>query len=1087
MIKMRTPIENGTTIQLCEVGTDKTFAFCIKELVGMGGSCIVYTAVYTDAENNRFTVRLKELYPEWLDLSRDGIKLSVPDDKADSFAEAMRQFTDGYQKQMQFHELPESMNSIANIQGIYEGNGTKYIAMSCQNAVPLSDDMSLYDIFRVIRAITLQIADFHDNGYLYLDLKPQNILLYPETPEMVMLFDFDSAIPMDDIQPAHLSCTDSWAAPEILQRKYNEIGRETDIYGIGAILLYLLFHRTPALSDRRRSASWDNEIENSLLKTERPEIKCAITSILSQTLAASPTKRYSSCDDILDVIEPIITEYQKPKPYLKTFLPIGNNFFCGRDTEIAEIHDALTENDILVLHGIGGIGKTELAKHYAKAHSAEYDAAVFVRFQKDILHTVISDSNFPIANCERSEDENDNEYFERKITILQTICTSRHMIILDNFDVDDCEELDYILGLQCKLLITSRCDQSDTFPQINIDILNNEQDLIELIQYYYKTEIADESVILAIINAVQGHTMALELIAKHMQALSITPDDMIALLEEKGIVSGSDGNVRSLKDGALKKRSAYEHISALFSIFGLSEDIKQVLRYSALIGPNLIDLDDYIFCCELTGEQCNALENAIKRGWIESFEVDEEKSYLSLHPLISDVLCNELKPDIGHCERFILSASFMTEEICNYSNDERERVILWLDHTAHTIQGYSPAVTMFLDDMCANIYFIEYDIENVEWCHKKIIELIYDNNKQDNYKKQLLNSYLFLRYIDKNAHGNENSGLYLKEIKELDTPAALSLLLEENCETAINIDNYELAMELSQERLKIALEQNDEYIAKAYNQLGDTELKFGNDDAAHDYYIKAAEYMEKWINVIENDSNTIADELARAYRDLGNMYYYGNEPEKALTFYFKSAETYDREYGESNTNSAVIYNFISDAYDKLDDKEKQVEYIKKAIAVYERVYSREHQETIQLYDQLYAAYFNEFSAEVDLSHLKEASEVAELLVEITENVYGETDFITAKYYKQCASVYKYLYNKERCLYYTKLACTAYEKLYESDDPDLILHYDVFADYYVYFGDTDSAKILLKKALKICEIIGDTEQYEEISRKIQGLG
>ena len=97
---MRKPIKNGTVIQLCEVGTDKTFAFCIKELIGMGGSCIVYTAVYTDAENNRFTVRLKELYPEWLGLSRDGISLSVSNDKEDSYAEAVQQFTEGYKKQM---------------------------------------------------------------------------------------------------------------------------------------------------------------------------------------------------------------------------------------------------------------------------------------------------------------------------------------------------------------------------------------------------------------------------------------------------------------------------------------------------------------------------------------------------------------------------------------------------------------------------------------------------------------------------------------------------------------------------------------------------------------------------------------------------------------------------------------------------------------------------------------------------------------------------------------------------------------------------------------------------------------------------
>lgn len=214
---MRTPLKVGTIIQFNEIGTKKTYDFKITEIIGMGGSCIVYTAVYTDSEDNKFMMRLKEFYPEWLEIAREQNALVI--ENIDEFHDALRQFTEGYRKQMQFRMMPESMNSIANIQGIYEGNNTRYIAMSCQNSIPIEEaDLTLYDIFRVIRSVTLQIANFHDNGYLYLDLKPQNVMLYPETPEMVMLFDFDSAVQMDNIQLQNLSCTDSWGAPELLQR-----------------------------------------------------------------------------------------------------------------------------------------------------------------------------------------------------------------------------------------------------------------------------------------------------------------------------------------------------------------------------------------------------------------------------------------------------------------------------------------------------------------------------------------------------------------------------------------------------------------------------------------------------------------------------------------------------------------------------------------------------------------------------------------------------------------------------------------------------------------------------------------------------
>lgn len=519
---MRTPLKVGTVIQLNEIGTKKSYDFKITEFIGEGGSCIVYTAIYTDSEDNKFMVRLKEFYPKWLEIAREQNALVIED--SDKFNDALRQFTEGYRKQMQFRTMPDSMNSIANIQGIYEGNNTRYIAMSCQNAIFIDDaDWALYDIFRVIRAVTLQIANFHDNGYLSLDLKPQNVMLYPETPEMVMLFDFDSAVQIDNIQPQNLSCTDSWGAPELLQGRLRDISQKTDIYSIGALLMYMLFHRPPTILDRRNRLGWEKEFDNSQLRSEKPEVRQMVTEIFKKTLTANLEKRFNSCDGLLDLIEPYIEENQNPKPYLKTFLPLGNNFFCGRDHEIGEIHTALSEKNFLILHGIGGIGKSELAKHYALTYAKEYDAAIFVRFRNNIMETVVLDSNFPVMNFSRSKDENDSNYFQRKIAVLQSICTPRHLIILDNFDTENCDNLDALTSLPCKIIITSRVDYSDTFPQYELDVINNYNDLCSIMTYYYKAELdtENETALNDIISAVLGHTMALELIAKHMQTMKI--------------------------------------------------------------------------------------------------------------------------------------------------------------------------------------------------------------------------------------------------------------------------------------------------------------------------------------------------------------------------------------------------------------------------------------------------------------------------------------------------------------------------------------------------------------------------------------
>lgn len=1083
---MRKPIENGTIIRLNEVGTDKKYDFKIKEMIGMGGSCIVYTAVYTDPENNRFYVRLKELYPEWLDIERESLAISVPDEKSSDFAEAMQQFTEGYKKQIQFRELPESMNSIANIQGIYKGNNTKYIAMSCQNAVPLSADMSLYDIFRVIRAVALQISGFHDNGYLYLDLKPQNVMLYPETPEMVMLFDFDSAVPIDDIRPAHLSCTDSWAPPEILQHKFKDIDVAADIYGIGALLLYLLFGRAPKISDRRRGASWDNEIENSLLKTEKPEIKRTIKGILSLTLAADPKKRYSSCDDLLDVIEPLVTEYQKPKPYLKTFLPMGNNFFCGRDNEISEIHEALTENDLLVLHGIGGIGKSELAKHYALSYAVEYDAVVFVRFRDNMIDTITMDSNFPVANCIRSEDEDDEEYFERKVNVLQEICTPRHLIILDNFDTDKCDNLDVLLGLSCKILITSRVDQSDTFPQYEVNAIENNDDLRSVIIHYYNTDINDTelSSVDNIISAVQGHTMALELIAKHMYAMEITPSEMYDMLAEQGITASDNGKVRGFKDGNLKSSTAYSHISILFNIFDLSEDMKQILRYEALVGPTPISASDFGMLIRCTKEQGDILDELIILGWIQCYVVDDDP-IITLHPLISDVLCEELKPNAEQCEDFLISATGFATDILDNEADERKKHISWLLHIAHNIYGDSTAITFFFHNLMEYVLLPAYDYTNVEWCSLRIIQILDNLGLQDEYKLAYLDSYIHLIKVAE-AKGNATLATeYEQKISTLKTSDAMIQLASEKCIDAYTDGRMEVAKKAGQEWLEIALKANNhEETAHAYYMLG--QIISDDNNLSYEYFQKAVQYLMLWIRDLEADEEHIEEDLIHAYKLIAYAYSLIDNLDSSLKFYNKAIDLTIEEHNDMSGNLITLYIEMSDIYQKLSDTDNQIKYLEKAVEISEYVYGKYHEETAKCYTYLIEAYPDYENDSEQLFFTEKCAEISAILIDIYTQIAGECSE-DVRSWQKCYAYYLHLLDqKEKCCLILEKMISLYQTIPYSPDSEWIDSYYVAAWCFKYFDEYEKARELLQKAIEMCQELDDMEQLSECKNLLEEL-
>lgn len=957
---MKQALAENTEIILCETGTDKQFCFKILNIIGMGASCIVYTASYTDAEGNTFTVLLKEFYPSGLEITRNSaMELVVPDKYNDNFEKYMQRFTDGYRRQLKFRQNPESMNSISNIQGIFEGNNTKYTAMTCQNGISIDEaDLSLYDIFRVLKAVTVQIDNFHKNNFLYLDLKPENVILYPETPELVMLFDFDSAVENHELSRENLSFTHKWSAPETVQKKMKNIDVRSDVYTLGALLMYMLLERNPELTDRRRNADWTDEFQNSLLADESPETKRMIADIFRKTLSANPDSRYSSCSELLEVIEPFIQSFQKQKPYLKTVLPIGNNYFCGRDREISEIHNILeSETSFLFLHGIGGIGKSELAKHYAIKYSDSYDAVIFVRYNGSIIETVASDSGFPVVNCNRCDDESDEEYFKRKISILQKICTPRHLVILDNFDTDECDNLDELTSLNCKFLITSRVDFEGIFPQYKVDVLDEFEDIYNIFSYWYRNEIPENEKQSAedIITALQGHTMAVELVSKQMFLNDIKPVEMYKKLAENGMYRSSSGKIKEFKDGRLRNETAYSHIETLFNIFELNETEKYVLSNLALIGPTLITLDYLDEICKWNADQKSALNTMITGGWVQKIQLDEY-SCTTLHPLISEVLCNQLKPDCNVCETLVINSAVIADNIDDTGNaDERKATVQWLGHLAENIHGKSPELALFYDKMIYPVYLGEDNYKKALWCIEKGLDIL-DDTEPDEVEKRL-NLYLFGSTIAAKADSAELSEMYNQKLENIKKDSeGLRLYHQAILMQAIDNNDCETANHEAETLLQLALEENDDYIiSQAYGKLVWVRQTFDNDDESIVKYSESGLFhIQKYLN--ENDFSDDKHRLSELYDETAEFCRDAHKYEDAAEYYFKSLELINEIYVEESVRTIPVYLNLGVCMFYLADFEKSSEYTEKAANSAVQLYGENHPETEDILCMCYSTF-----------------------------------------------------------------------------------------------------------------------------------
>ena len=76
----RIALKEGTSLLFCNHGNSE-ITYTIQDVIGRGGSVIVYNASYTDNAGCRNLVRIKECYPFYLTLIRDDTGVLLAEEK----------------------------------------------------------------------------------------------------------------------------------------------------------------------------------------------------------------------------------------------------------------------------------------------------------------------------------------------------------------------------------------------------------------------------------------------------------------------------------------------------------------------------------------------------------------------------------------------------------------------------------------------------------------------------------------------------------------------------------------------------------------------------------------------------------------------------------------------------------------------------------------------------------------------------------------------------------------------------------------------------------------------------------------------
>jgi len=152
---------------------------------------------------------------------------------------------------------------------------------------------------RLMIPIAEALAYVHARGVLHLDIKPQNILIDDEGRPRLIDFGLartESAWEQSGPDADKLSGTLAFMAPEQANCEGDKVGPQSDVYGLGGVLYFLLIGKPPLINktfagtlSKARLGDWDR----TALQENVDE---AVRNVIERSMAKEPTQRYESAD-----------------------------------------------------------------------------------------------------------------------------------------------------------------------------------------------------------------------------------------------------------------------------------------------------------------------------------------------------------------------------------------------------------------------------------------------------------------------------------------------------------------------------------------------------------------------------------------------------------------------------------------------------------------------------------------------------------------------------------------------------------------------------------------------------------------------
>lgn len=432
------------------------------------------------------------------------------------------------------------------------------------------------------------------------------------------------------------------------------------------------------------------------------------------------TKNLLSAGNLSPIVKDFVYDSGVPKPC---------RHFCGRDNELTTLHQSLCDHGKVFLQGIAGIGKSELAKAYAKQHNKEYTNILYLAYTGDLKQDII---NMDFADDLPNDD--DEERFRKHNRFLRTLKEDT-LLIIDNFNVTATQDslLSVVMKYRCRILFTTR-SRFNNYTFMTLEEISDTEALVGLTGCFYSHAEKYRPILEQIIQTVHSHTLAVEMSARLLETVIMEPMLLLNKLKEEKVGLDATDTIGITKDGKSQKATYYHHIRTLFSLYHLSDTETEVMRSLSLLP--VTGISGRLFANWLKLRDMNTVNDLIEKGFVQAME----GHVIALHPMVQEVAVEEIKPSVTSCRTLLDSL----QQICLRHGEE----VFYYKQLFQTIETIINLIDN--DDMPFYLRFVEnvfpymekfHYVQGMELVLKHLTELLKDDTVGSISDRALLMDY----------------------------------------------------------------------------------------------------------------------------------------------------------------------------------------------------------------------------------------------------------------------------------------------------------------------------------------------------------